>query len=675
MDDEKNMAGNMPDPPAPEGGPGLQSGAPAGPDAESAPPAGADGLRFAQEEADRPGKSYWQIVASQFRKNRLAVWSMRVLILLFLLAIYAPVISHNVPFHFKDNLRSRIGDGDVVTVGRHSFKVVKSEEAAPAASQEGEAGEGPRSRFNIVDETGARFPILGEVTAGSRETCAIRRPDLPAIHARFGLFRDSVYVEDVSGGRSVQVNGLPVGSVEWPWFASLFDRNEFETDIDIVFNLLVFYLPPALAAFLAARFFMKGRPRAWKAGRVVCAVILACGLGGAFALTKLYETKIPFRDFKAEIEASGGEKSGVFPLIPHSYRQQFLAINQKPPWRTAYFGKTGDSYRAEFGKNDEIRVCGNAFKVVYKSVELPGGGVGKARHFLKDSAGREYVIDGRITIGSGPGCQVGIQGPGIAEAHATVETEDGKFWVEDLTRTGTVTAGGIPANGVQETLFSRKYVFGADQLGRSVFSRLLYGTRISLTIGIIAVSIYVTIGIFIGGIAGYFGGIVDILVSRVIEIMICFPTFFLILSLVAVLGKSIFMVMLIIGVTNWTGVARLIRGEFLKQKQIDYVTAARALGVSRFRIMFKHILPNAISPVLVSASFGVAGAILVETGLSFLGLGDARTPSWGQILDAGRASKEAHLIHLPGLAIFMTVAIMNLMGEGLRDALDPKLRK
>ena len=216
---------------------------------------------------------------------------------------------------------------------------------------------------------------------------------------------------------------------------------------------------------------------------------------------------------------------------------------------------------------------------------------------------------------------------------------------------------------------------GTDTEGRDVFARMLYGTRVSLTIGVVAVSIYVAIGIVLGAFAGYFGGWVDVAVSRAIEVMICFPSFFLILTLAAfVEERSIFHVMVIIGVTSWTGVARLVRAEFLRHKALEYAQAALALGIPRRRIIFRHILPNAIAPVLVSATFGVASAILTESSLAFLGLGDVTAPSWGMTLAAGRLERKLWLILAPGLAIFALVSVLNLVGEGLRDALDPKLR-
>jgi peptide/nickel transport system permease protein len=222
---------------------------------------------------------------------------------------------------------------------------------------------------------------------------------------------------------------------------------------------------------------------------------------------------------------------------------------------------------------------------------------------------------------------------------------------------------------------NRHHWLGTDTEGRDVLSRMIYGTRISLTIGVIAVAIYVAIGVVLGALAGYFGGVVDGVISRFIEVMICFPSFFLILTLAAVIEKrSIFHVMVIIGVTSWTGVARLVRAEFLKHKELEYTQAAVALGIPTRRIIFRHILPNAIAPVLVTATFGVAAAILVESSLSFLGIGDLSVPSWGETLNTGRIEGKPWLIVAPGLAIFFVVTVFNLVGEGLRDALDPKLR-
>lgn len=216
---------------------------------------------------------------------------------------------------------------------------------------------------------------------------------------------------------------------------------------------------------------------------------------------------------------------------------------------------------------------------------------------------------------------------------------------------------------------------GTDAQGRDVASRMIYGSQISLSVGFIAVAIYVSIGLIVGSIAGYFGGKVDILISRIIEIVMCFPTFFLILSVLAFVGPSLVNIMIVIGVTGWTGIARLVRGEFLKLRDQDFVTSSRALGLHPSRIIFRHILPNALSPVLVSVTFGIASSILVESSLSFLGFGvQPPTPSWGDVLSESREFMDIGwwLMVFPGFAIFMTITAFNLVGEGLRDAVDPR---
>lgn len=214
---------------------------------------------------------------------------------------------------------------------------------------------------------------------------------------------------------------------------------------------------------------------------------------------------------------------------------------------------------------------------------------------------------------------------------------------------------------------------GTDPAGHDVLARMLFGARISLTIGLVATGLSMIIGTIIGAMAGFFGGWVDLLLQRIVEIMMCFPTFILILTVVAMTSRDIFIIMLVIGLTGWAGVARLVRGEFLSQSVRDYVLAARSLGLPAGRIMFRHVLPNTIAPLLISATFGIAGAVLSESGISFLGLGDPNAASWGQLLNHGRENPNfGWLIYVPGIAIFILVVALNSVGEGLRQALDPK---
>jgi len=223
---------------------------------------------------------------------------------------------------------------------------------------------------------------------------------------------------------------------------------------------------------------------------------------------------------------------------------------------------------------------------------------------------------------------------------------------------------------------SGRHLMGTDDLGRDVFTRMLYGTGISLKVGLLAVAISLVIGLSVGALAGFYGGVVDVVLSRVIEVVMCFPFLFLILAVIVFLPPSIYNIMIVIGITRWTSIARYTRGEFMKIKKQEFTEAARALGATDRKIIFRHILPNSLAPALVTATFGVANAILIEAALSFLGLGiQPPEPSWGEILSVGRRHIEIAwwLATFPGLAIFGTVTAYNLLGEGLRDATDPKL--
>ena len=224
---------------------------------------------------------------------------------------------------------------------------------------------------------------------------------------------------------------------------------------------------------------------------------------------------------------------------------------------------------------------------------------------------------------------------------------------------------------------SRLNLLGTNQAGVDVFAQLVHGTRIALLVGFVSTGIAAAIGIVIGALAGYLGGWIDILLSRLIEVVMCIPSLVLILTLIAILEQpTIWHLMAVLGITGWTGIARLTRGEFIKLKESEYVVAARALGASWRRIIFRHILPNALAPVLVPITFGIAAAILVESALSFLGFGSPPpNPSWGTLLNAGRENLNMWwLILFPGMAIFFTVLAYNLIGEGIQEATDPRLR-
>ena len=224
---------------------------------------------------------------------------------------------------------------------------------------------------------------------------------------------------------------------------------------------------------------------------------------------------------------------------------------------------------------------------------------------------------------------------------------------------------------------SKSHLLGTDQLGRDVLSRMIWVSRISLKVGFVATGIAIVIGTVLGALAGYYGRWADTIIMRFVDIMLCFPSFFLILAVIAFLEPSIWNIMIVIGLTGWMGITRLVRADFITLREREFVQAARVIGASDFRIIFIHILTNAMASVLVAATLGVAGAILTESALSFLGIGvQPPTPSWGNILTAGKDNIDIAwwLSLYPGLAILITVLGFNLLGEGIRDSLDPRLR-
>ena len=224
---------------------------------------------------------------------------------------------------------------------------------------------------------------------------------------------------------------------------------------------------------------------------------------------------------------------------------------------------------------------------------------------------------------------------------------------------------------------TRTFVLGTDQYGRDILSRVIYGSRISLSIGFLVVLISVTLGTVIGISSGYFGGWVDAVLMRIVDVLIAFPALFLILIIIAAFGNSIYLIVITLSFTGWMGVSRIVRSQVLSLKEHEFILAAKALGLSNMRIIFRHLAPNTLTPVIIAATLRIGSIILTEAGLSFLGLGvQPPTPSWGNIINEGRDSLLNHwwISTFPGIAILTTVVCFNLIGDGVRDALDPRMR-
>jgi len=434
---------------------------------------------------------------------------------------------------------------------------------------------------------------------------------------------------------------------EFPWFRDLFDQNRFQGGVDLFFNLLLVATP---FVYLATR--LLPTKRVLQVSGVVILYVYFCMAGP-----------------KDWLESDVG-RIAFFPqrVLRYSYdKVDYLDLQETRLGRILAEQKI-QVFERRVEQSHAALAALAAAEALEAGAELTDDARAnaEAKELAADdqvkSAERELAawrakLEKLEKMAEDPAFAYTVVMPPIGYHH---DDNDEERIVERPTWSG----------------WGAGHFLGTDRNGRDVLARILYGTRVSLTIGVIAVAIYCTIGTILGALAGYFGGWVDILIMRLVEIMICFPVFAFILIVVAVTGsKNIFLIMVVIGVVRWTGVTRLIRGQFLTERSLDYVVAAQALGIPSRRIVFKHVLPNAIHPMFVAATFGVAAAILLESGLAFLGLGDPRVPSWGQLLLEGRQTGKLWLILSPGVAIFITVTLLNLVGEGLRDALDPKLRQ
>lgn len=383
-----------------------------------------------------------------------------------------------------------------------------------------------------------------------------------------------------------------------------------------------------------------------------------------------------------------GHGSGVFPLIPYGPNEQGFGPRLPPSWYMPSAGFTEESVVSWTALEQSLD--NSSFPGVARVNKLLSEEIPDWREEMKTAEGKARIVAGLNHLVNNREFYVedafaGLRSDANLAAYLNALRAGQELSSADTARMNRLVIEKALPGAFSTVTASRwkkpfhqtgTHVLGTDESGRDVLVRIIHGARVSLSVGLVSVFLATVIGLVMGSLAAYYGGKVDMLISRFLEIMMCFPSFFLILAVIAVLDKrSIINIMLVIGLTSWTGVARLIRGEMLRQKKMDYVSASVALGASDTRTIFRHILPNAMAPVLVSISFGITGAILTEASLSFIGFGvTPPTPTWGQLLSETRDSPLANwwLAIFPGIILFVSVLAYNLTGEALRDALDPR---
>ncbi|MCL2000750.1 MAG: ABC transporter permease [Planctomycetes bacterium] len=387
----------------------------------------------------------------------------------------------------------------------------------------------------------------------------------------------------------------------------------------------------------------------------------------------------PYRRLAAE-----GKGWGVFPFIPYGPNEQGFGPRLPPSWLDEPARLEADSIRslAALVRNLESGPPAAKQVVAALSERLPDWREGADREGIAQALnqlieGEALLYDADLHASLRGDFSIG---PYLAEIQAgntlaAIHHQRLNRLLLERSLPGAIDPAS-PSRWKKPRHLAGYHLLGTDESGRDVLVRVIHGARVSLSVGFVSVFLATIIGLVLGSLAAYYGGRVDMAISRFLEIMMCFPSFFLILAVIAVLDRrSIVNIMLVIGLTSWTGIARLIRGEMLRQKKMDYVSASIALGASDTRTIFRHILPNAMAPVLVSISFGITGAILTEAGLSFIGFGvTPPTPTWGQLLSETRDSPLANwwLAVFPGIVLFLSVVAYNITGEALRDALDPR---
>lgn len=588
------------------------------------------------------GRSYWDIVVSKFRKNRTATAAVWIIGLLILVAVFAPLTANDRPYAFY---------GTVPELYDRSYKEWLGPAHIALMTAPGKYAE---ARDALADESRVTLLLMLEfLDEGDRRE-----------------FEDEFLIEDSS---AKERDALAVRiHKNHPLRGALLSRQITATEIRTV--LRPDELPAFDAALAASRervgTVFRDRVAQNREGIRAKAVELAGQLppeGGkaAHALADRYlkltegdylnseVDKTAFRELRTELAATlARDKVTLVPKWRYPLPQSLGMLD-------VFFMTGAIVWLVVFGplywlKFKRVQPRARRWLIQWACVLAPAIAV-----TVFWSIGHEEQLE-RINYKSW-----------TADGRLVIEKA---YWPPHRYHQDELIEG----EARKEEEPSRKHPLGKDHIGRDLLARILWGARISLSVGFVSTAIAVTIGVLLGALSGYFGGWTDWVVSRVIEIFICFPYFFIILAVAAFLPAEnrIFYIMLSIGFFQWMTIARLTRGEFLKLRRQEFVTAAQALGARGRRVIFRHILPNALAPVLIAVSFGIAGAILAESGLSFLGFGVQEPDvSWGKVLNAARTQPKTWwpLVY-PGLCIFLSITCYNLIGDAIRDAVDPRLK-
>lgn len=614
--------------------------------------------------ADAPVESAWAIPWRQFKKKKLAVLSLWLVGFLFFVAIFAPLLANDLPIYVKAALPQRYesafwayDDGQRVLKGLLSAEERDEEKLARVAE----------NMLSRLDDAAGLLPDDGEVklrAAGAEygRRIAAARAGTRLDAAGWDALREGLEPWSPDGDVKVAARAF------WPILRGLHPDEIFFVALFVA--VLGF---PLYARAIDAY----GRRRLIDPFNLVflkAAALFAIPTAVALAVPALVPRKddadrAAYKKLAAAAKKRGDEEAVfVFPLVPYGENENILEDQKKKPtWLLSEEERIAQVLPDLFKRRDEqreARARAELPELVLERDEAIAALDRDARETMKKNifarAWRSLSPPEEVRALRARKAEIAAK---LAEAFAGAATDlDQEIAAEYQRRKGEL----------------RWHWIGTDTNGRDVLARMVYGARVSMSVGFVAEGIAVTIGVILGALAGYFRGWVDIALSRIIEVVICFPVFFFILTILAFLPQSIINIMIVIGITGWPGIARLMRAEFLRLGNLDFVTAGRALGLSDARIIFRHVMPNGLAPILVSTTFGIAGAILVESALSFLGFGVPQpTASWGDTLNNGGNDPQGTwwLTVFPGTALFLTVTAYNLVGDAFRDATDPRLRQ